>query len=217
MGDDCAEREAELREAFKADPEFGLRWLDNNFREDIFRYIKSVARALDIHAVRDVYQQTMLELLPKVWDVNFNWDKPMAIVLRIARTNAIDAANRKGFRAKQCDESELKHFAVDFFGTRIGQNWKGLDPIVRQEFNNAIEEIVDKLPPKQKVVVVCFRDLYTELRERDKWAPLADAVSQVTGKPESVSSVKTAWHEAKTKIAEQLKRRGFDFVELDYE
>ena len=213
MGGDREQREAELREAFKEDPEFGLRWLDEYFREDLFRYIKAVARGLDIHAIADVYQQTILELIPKVQDVNFNWDNPMAIVLRIACTNAIDAANVKGFKAKQCDDSDLKHLAADFSGTRLHQRWKCLDPLVRQEFNDALEEIVDRLPEKQKIVVVCYRDLYAELRERDKWRPLVDAVSKVTGKPESVSSVKSAWHEAKAKIAEQLKRRGFDFLE----
>lgn len=205
--------EADLESAFLEDPMFGLEVLHEAFGQYMLRYIKSIARGLDVNAIEDVYQGTFVELLRKAHDSNFDWRNPMRIVNQIARTNAIDAAKRNGFRLTYCNEEDLPYLARDFNDTRLYTQWKALTPLLRQEFSDTLNEIVDVLPEKQRVVAICFRDQYPDLRERGKWGPIAQAVGEILGTVETTASVKSAWHEAKGKIAEQLRRRGYEFLE----
>ena len=214
MSDEEDPRTAELVDAFNISPEFGLQYLDDAFRKDLFRYIKRHGRGLDASAVQDVYQQTFLELIPKVRAIEFDWRNPLPLVYTIACRRAIDAAKGKGFLwARKGSDEAIPFIANDLKDTRIGAGWKSLDPLVRKEFRKALDEIIDKLPSKQKIVVVCFKDVYEEVRRSNKYARLAQAVSEVTQKPESVSSVKSALREALMKITGELKRRGYEFLD----
>ena len=58
----------------------------------------------------------------------------------------------------------------------------------------------------------CFVDHFEEFHERDTYKPLAEAVSAVTGKSESVAAVKSDWRYAREKIATALHRRGYSFI-----
>lgn len=214
MSEEKDVREAELTEAFKISPDFGLQYLDEAFRKDLFRYIKRHGRGLDPFSVKDVYQQTMLELIPKVRSVEFDLRKPLALVYTIACRRAIDASKGKGFLwAKKGSDEAIPFIASDLKDTRLGTGWKSLDPLIRKEFRKALDEIIDTLPPRQKLVVVCFKDVYQEVRQSDKYSRLAEAVNEVTQKHESVSSVKSALREALKKIGEELKRRGYEFLD----
>lgn len=59
--------EEELEEAFLDDPEFGLRLLHTDFRDQIGRYICSrlfgISRSARAEVMREVYQDTMVALM----------------------------------------------------------------------------------------------------------------------------------------------------------
>ena len=58
--------EADLESAFRDDPDFGIEFLDSEFREHIIRYIKRETWGLlNPDELMDVYQETMLALIAK--------------------------------------------------------------------------------------------------------------------------------------------------------
>jgi hypothetical protein len=50
------------------------------------------------------------------------------------------------------------------------------------------------------------------LREKEKYRPLAAAMSAISGKTEDVATAKSAWRVAREKIQDELARRGFGFM-----
>ena len=55
--------ENELEQAFRDDPEFGLALLHEDYRHQIGRYIKAKAWVLSREDIKDVYQETMFEMV----------------------------------------------------------------------------------------------------------------------------------------------------------
>jgi hypothetical protein len=104
-------------------------------------------------------------------------------------------------------------FAADLKDTDLGQKIKYQDPLVWKEFHIALRECIEKLPEMQRVTAFCFVDRYEELRERDMYVPLANAVSKVLGRNVTVAAVKSAWTVAKERIVEDLTRRKFNFLD----
>lgn len=94
----------ELEDVFQDDPEFGLKLLYTDFRDQIARYIKSklwgLPAAIRSQEVKDVFQETMLALVPFVRDPNFDWREPLRIVFAIAENKAIDAVRKAQVPAK---------------------------------------------------------------------------------------------------------------------
>lgn len=68
--------EAELAEQFQADPQFALQVLHSEFRENIYRYIKSVGCWLGEHEIDDVYQEMFCRLILAVRKPDFDRTQP---------------------------------------------------------------------------------------------------------------------------------------------
>lgn len=212
--------EQELEQAFRDDPEFGLALLHSEFRDQIARYIKSkmwgLPSALLAEEIKDVYQETMLELIPLVRSADFDWNDPMRIVCEIAKRRAIDHLRRRKFRPKQDVDGAIDRIAQDLAGTSLGLEWRLLDKLAWHEFRDALMIAVTKvLTPKQSIVARCYIDHFEDFGERDIYAPLARLVGEITGEDENAVTIKKLWHEAKKRLVAELVRKGHKFLDAE--
>ena len=207
--------EHELEEVFKDDPDFGIRLLHEDFSEVILRYIKKHAWGLQLADWMDIYSQTMLELIQKSREPGFHHQSPLPLAFHIAKCRARDMLRRRKHRANPDTDAILDYVARDFSESDIGIKLRYPDKLVWEEFRQNLYEVIAALPDRQRIVARVFVDNYEDFRERDTYTPLAELVSKITGKPESVVAVKNAWLEAKNKIVKELTRRGFNFLEAE--
>lgn len=207
--------EQDLEEAFRDDPDFGIRLLYEDYREQILRYIKKHGWGLQLADWLDVFQKTMFETWEKSKLPDFDYHRPLALVQEIALCRIRDELRRKKHRANPDTDAILDHVARDFAGSELGVALRYPDNVVWEEFRQNLHEVIAALPERQLIVARVFVDNYEDFRERDTYAPLAELVNKVTGKPESVVAVKNAWLEAKQKIVREMTRRGFNFLEAE--
>jgi DNA-directed RNA polymerase specialized sigma24 family protein len=200
--------EEDLEEAFKEDVDFGLEMLHEEFRDRIARYIKKCGPSLTPDEIKDLYQDTMVEMVGQARSPDFNPERPLRLVQTIAKRRTFDRLRRK-----TSFDAILPHVAKDLGGSDLQLRWKYLDKMIQAEFKQALFEEIGKLPERQRIVATAFVDNYEDLRERDTYLPLAQAVAAITGEDENVVAVKSAWHEAKRKLVRGLTRRGFNFLE----
>jgi DNA-directed RNA polymerase specialized sigma24 family protein len=171
---------------------------------------------VDFDTVLEIYQETLIGVHQCASQPGFNPDHPMKIVRRVARCRAIDQRRRCGHRPNTNEDAILGVVAADLRGSDLGLQWRlHMGPAERNEFWRMLPEIIAILPPRQRLVAECFVNHYEEFRERDVAKPLADAVSAVTGKTESVAAVMSAWRFARERIAEELCLRGYTFINLE--
>ena len=213
MADTKPITEEELEQAFRDDPEFGLALLHEDYRHQIGRYIKAKAWGLSHENIKDVYQETMVEMVKVTRSPGFDSNRVMRIVYDIAWKRAYDALRRRKFRPKQDVDGAIEQIAKDLSGTRIGLEWKLLDKVVWAEFRQALSEAVCKLPRKQQIVARCYVDHYEDFGEREIYAPLARIVGEITGEVENVVTIKKLWQEAKKRLVKELKE--FNFLKTE--
>jgi hypothetical protein len=206
-----SDSEDDLTDAFRISPEFGLETLHAQCRLTIVNYIKLHGLGLNSHDIDDVYEQTMGGMLKAARKPGFDPVEPLRLALTIAERRAGDRRKRLGFRRKVEGGAYQDQIHADLKETHIGLKAK-YDPIDWPAFDKALWEEIYKLPPTQHVAAVCFRDNYLEICEADSYGPLAAAMSEKLGHPVSVVAAKSAWYEAKDKIAGRLTRRGFDLL-----
>ena len=207
--------EKDLEEAFKDDPEFGMRLLYEEYQEIILRYIKMHAWGLQFADCLEVFQQTMIEFWNKTQSPNFDHQKPLALIFWIAKCRSRDMLRRKKHRANPDTDAILEYVGKDYAASDIGYKLRYPDQVDWDEFRQNLHEVIAELPERQLIVARVFVDNYEDFRKRDTYQPLATLVSNVTGKQESVVAVKSAWLEAKQKIVKEMTRRGFNFLEAE--
>lgn len=201
--------EVELEAALRDDIEFAFYILHSEFRHDIARYIKSRAYALTPADIKDVYQQTMVEFVNVVRKPGFDFKAPLRIVFDIAGKRAIDALRKKKYNPKMNIDGALPLIAKKMKGTRLESRWKSLDKIIRVEFFQALHDSISNLPPKLQIVARAFVENYEEFGERQVYGPLARAVSEIVGTPVNVVTVKTQWLDARSRITQDLIKKGY--------
>lgn len=206
--------EADLESAFRDDPDFAIKLLDADYRESILRYIKNETFGLlDEDEFMVAYQETMIDLIGLARGRDFDPQRPLRIVFRIARFKGLDILRERGHCANTNEDAILVAVAADLRNTDLGFEWgMNIGPAEAKEFRVVLLEIIQSLPHRQRVVARCFVDHYEEFRERDTYKPLAEAVGVVTGKTESVAAVKSDWRYARQKIAAALNHRGYSFI-----
>lgn len=210
----------ELEDVFQDDPEFGLRLLYTDFRDQIARYIKSrlwgLPPGIRAEEVKDVFQETMAGLVPYVRNPDFDWREPLRIVYDIARKKAATAVRKRKFRPKEDVDGAIDRIAKDLAGTNIGLEWKMQTKTEWSEFCAALLEAVSTvLTEKQAIVARCYVDNYEDFGEREIYAPLARLVGEITGEDENAVTIKKLWHDARKRLVKELTRKGFNFVKTE--
>jgi DNA-directed RNA polymerase specialized sigma24 family protein len=209
--------EAELEEVLRTDPDFAVRILDSEYREQIFQFIKreTWGRLQDAELL-DAYQETMRAFVCKMRKPDFNPARPLAIIYHIARLKGLDQLRaRKRRRTVAAEPDFLETAAQALKGSDTGVQWRLLSALQRKEFQETVLDIIQTLPARQKLVAACYVECFEEILHEDSYRPLAELVSSRTGQPEIVATVKSNWHAARKKIAKELHRRGFEFIHAE--
>jgi len=209
--------EPELDEAFEQGSEFGIRYLDSECRERILRYIKRCGRGFfDYHDQVDVYQETLIAMHARAQKVDFDPCRSLRMVMTIARHKSFDLLRKRGHRINLNADAILDAVAADTKGSDIHSKWKlHVFPIEQRELREILLEFIATLPERQRVVAHCFINNYEDIRLRDTYRPLADAVGAITGSTESVAAVKSVWRVAREKIIAELRRRGYTYITVE--
>jgi len=204
----------ELEEALRESPRYFVEAVHEYYQRILMQYIKKHSwGVLDSHELRDAYQETMMAIWERVQKPDFDPDRPLRMVYRIARNIAV-TMRRKKMRCKVNADQEVVANAVagDLTGTTVGLEWRLLSSDERRDFQQTVQEVIASLPPRQRMAAQAFAEVYQELREKDKYRPLAAAMSAISGKTEDVATAKSAWRFARERIQDELARRGFGFM-----
>jgi RNA polymerase sigma factor (sigma-70 family) len=206
--------EADVESALRDDPDFAIELLHAEYQGLIIRYIKRESWSeFGPDELMVAYQETMLALIEKVREPGFDPSRPLRMLYGIARNKAKDLLRERGHRMNTNEDGYLGAAAADLKNTDLGFEWRlNIGPAEANEFREIVLEIIQTLPPRQRLVARCFVDNYEDFRERNTSKPLAEAVSAVTGKAESVAAVRSDWRFAREKIAAALVRRGYPFI-----
>jgi DNA-directed RNA polymerase specialized sigma24 family protein len=209
--------EADLDEAFEACPDFGIRFLDSEFRERVLRHIKREGRGFfDYHDQLDVYQETLIAMHARAKKPGFDPCRSLRMVLAIARNKAIDLLRQRGHRINLDEDAILEVVAADTKGSDIHLQWRlHVFPVEARELREILLTFIATLPERQRIVAQCFIDNFEEFRKRGTYRPLAHAVSAITGITESVAVVKNDWRYAREKIIVELQRRGYTYIRVE--
>lgn len=209
--------EADLESEFRSDPNTAIEFLDLDYREQIIQYIKRVTWGrLKPDELMDVYQETILGLIQKVARGDFDPARPLRLVYDIAWKKSCDVLRRSSkFRMNTNEDHLLNAVASSLRGTEVGSNWILLTVSERNEFREVVLEAVRELPKYQQIVAQCYLDCFEDVLNEGSFRPLAEAVSKVTGRVETVANVKSAWHVARKKLAAELTRRGITLLKAE--
>ncbi len=202
----------DLEQAFREDSKYGLECLHIFFQEEIGSYIKCVGHgAVRENDMADIYQNVMVDMIQAVQKPGFDPKEPMRLVYRIAYTNTKDFLKSRGIRSAANLDDCLHHLASDFKGTDVELRWKYMSGEQQTEFNSALFEIVDNLSEMQRVTAIVFITRFKETRDTDLFTAVAEGVREFANIDMTAAAAKGNWYRARTKIAEELRARGFDF------
>jgi DNA-directed RNA polymerase specialized sigma24 family protein len=187
--------EAEIREGFTL--------IDKHLRDPICGWLRAnYYPGVSADDLADLWQETLAELLKQVRSGKYTGERKVFTDLcRIISTNAIDQRRRHKSRDKlvQAVGEALRE-------TQTGQKWKDADPVARREVKRLIREAAATLPEKQRQVLEAFVANFPESRDMHE---LRRFTSELTGKEETVASVKGNLREARQKLRGILRRKGY--------
>jgi RNA polymerase sigma factor (sigma-70 family) len=207
----------DLDEAFECSPEFGIRFLYSEFREYLFRYIKRCGRGFfKYQDLEDVFQQTAVAMYQRATKPSFCPRHTLGMGITIARNKSIDLLRKRGHKIKLDADGILAAVAADTKGTEMLMRWQlHVSETEAKELREILIKFIATLPTRQRIVAQCFVDNFEDFHERKTYQPLAEAVSAITERTETVADVKSVWRYAREKIVEELQRRGYTFFNLE--
>jgi DNA-directed RNA polymerase specialized sigma24 family protein len=175
----------------------GLNLVDRHFRMTMSGWVRSQFPGLSSADLADIWQETLSGLFKRVRQQQFDADQPLLPLLRaIARNQAISRTRRL-----KTDDQLLAAIAESLRVTEIGDRWSQLDELVRRETLECIRRHIRELPYKQRLVIQSFIGGFPETESMEL---LRQNVSKITGKEETLASVKRALQEARRKFRELL-------------
>lgn len=208
--------EEDLASLLPADPESFIEFLVEDYGGKIVAFIgKTSYDMLDTAEVEDVLQETLIAVWEKVSEPQFVPQGVLRMVFTIARNKAIDAYRKKGRLGKKVVvNSEITDLVIaDMQGSDLSLAWKFADEGEKHRLPEVLPAIVAGLPSQQKAAVLAFKECFMEIRAKDKYRLVAEAMSRITGTAETVAAAKSALRAGLQKVKGELIRMGISFVE----
>jgi DNA-directed RNA polymerase specialized sigma24 family protein len=215
MGHDAAVTEDELAAEFRRDAKSGLEFLDVCFRRNIFAYLKSLCRYAQPADLADIYQDTMLRLVRAVQQETFSPANPMALVTDIAFKAATDFKRRKKVPPIGDANEVGELLGGDLSRTKTAMEWRYMLKEDIPAFRRSLDRAIDELPTKQKIAAAAMIEVCEEVYARDSFLPLRERIRAISGEPVTTVQAYDNWRAARPKLAERLRRAGFDFFQGD--
>jgi len=204
--------EDDLEQQFKEDKQFAVQLLDSEYREHIWRYIKSVCRYFTGDEIRDVYQDAIVEFIRRVRRPDFDPHKPLRLIQHIAHCRAIDLARRKKASRIRSSGDLIEVLAVDLKDSRVSLEWKCVAREDWSKFRQALDQTIDDLPPKQQTAALAFLEVYETVRTEHSYRALAERIREMTGEDCTTVQASDNWRVARKTIAAKLRRQKFNLL-----
>jgi hypothetical protein len=204
--------EDDLAELFKDDKKFAVQMLDSEYREHMWRYIKSRCRYFSEEDIHDVYVQSLREFIRCVQKPNFDPHKPLRLLQHIIGLRAIDRARKKkGSRIRNLGD------LVDVLARNLKDTTVDLERrmILREEwprFRRALDKTVDDLPPKQLTTALAYLEVYEVVQEENSYRALAERIRAMTGGDCTTAQAYDNWRAARKTIEAKLRREKFNLL-----
>ena len=185
-----------------AELEEGLSQVDQHLRRRICGRVRHYLPGLKSHDLADCWQETLMAVFKAVRDGRFDPDRPLGPYLfSIAHAKGIDLLRRQTTRDKA-----LTAVGETLQGTQCGEEWRQLSSSERSEALAIVRDGIGTLPDKQRVVFQAFMDNYPETKDMEV---LRQEVSRMTGREETLVSIKRALQEGRNKVRQLLERKGY--------
>jgi DNA-directed RNA polymerase specialized sigma24 family protein len=185
----------------------GLVLMEQQYQRPVAEGIRRRFPELPADDLADAWREAVRGLVQKVMTGRFSPDGSLpGLLYTIAHHWIVSNARRAGVR-REALEGVLEPIARALQGTEVGRQWKGLDPVERNEFMALLAESIRWLPPRQQQVMRVFVSHFPESLNMEV---LRREVSAVSGEEETLAAVKRALQEARRKARELLRRGAYD-------
>lgn len=203
--------EDELADLLQDDPKFAVQMIDLDYRENIWRYIRSRCRYFDDDDIHEVYSKTLWDFIRCVKKPDFDPKEPLKLLFHIATLRARDRRRLiKASRERPFDDL-LDCIAVDLKNTMTQINWQ----IIKSnwpEFRIVLDKLIDRLPDKQRDAMNAFVETYWEIRTQGSMRRLAEHIRQQYGYDCTASQAADNVRSAIETLEPQLRRAGFNLL-----
>jgi len=208
--------EEELATLLPEEPELFIRLLFEDYRKKLAACVGKHGRGLlNRHDIRDVLQESLIEIWDKIREPDFDPNRPLRMVFTIVSCNAIDARRKKLRLARRgANETDVTDLVIsDMAGSNLALDYKYAGEEEKRRLDEILPEIVAGLPVRQRLAVNAFLECYEEIRERNKHRLVADAMSRMCGEVVDVAAAKSALRAGLEKVKADLVRRGIRFLD----
>ena len=206
--------EDELEELLREDPKFAVTMIDSDYRENIWRYIRSRCRYFDDDDVHEVYVQTLKDFIRCVKKLTFDPKAPLKLIFHIAKLRAHDRRRTEKTSAEPSFDALLDVIVEDMKDTTTRLNWQ-LMKSDWPEFRATLEKLIDQLPDKQRDAMNAFVETYWEIRTQGSMRRLAEHIRQQYGYDCTASQAADNVRAAVETLEPKLRRAGFNLLKRD--
>jgi DNA-directed RNA polymerase specialized sigma24 family protein len=206
--------EDELEGLLQEDPKFAVAMIDSDYRENIWRYIRSRCRYFDDDDVHEVYKKTLKDFIRCVKKPDFDPRAPLKLIFHIAKLRAIDRRRAKKVSAEPKFDELLEPIAQDMKDTTTRLNWQ-LMKANWPEFRAMLEKLITQLPDKQRDAMNAFVETYWEIRTQGSMRRLAEHIRQQYGYDCTASQAADNVRAAIETLEPKLTRAGFNLLRRD--
>lgn len=210
--------EAELEKILADDEDTFFEAIYEYYQRPLVAYMNRVSWGLlSKEELREAFQTALLGFVEQVRDPAFNRREPLRMLFIISRNEAVRLRRRRLRQPDSCDHERVRQaIAADLTGTELGLEWKLDTPERRRSLQDDVIDIATTtLPDRQRFAVLALVDCYEEIRSKNKYGPIKDAMEALTGQPETLAAVKSALRAGLAAVRRELKKRGFKYAERD--
>jgi DNA-directed RNA polymerase specialized sigma24 family protein len=180
----------------------GLAEIDRHLRAGLCGMVRREFPGIQPDDLADLWGCVLMNLLEMVRESRFDADQPLLPLLcRLARARATDLVRRR-----QAHENLVAGVGEALRDTQTGIEWGRMSVAERREAMALILAAIGILPMRQRIVMQVFVDHYPETADMQV---LRQLVSDYTGSPETLAAVKRALQEARAKVRDYLRSRGY--------
>jgi DNA-directed RNA polymerase specialized sigma24 family protein len=180
-----------------------LSLIDNHLRRRICAWLRKQQAWMSSEDLADAWQETLMGVFKAVRAERFDPNLPLIPwLLSIASARGIDKRRRK-----ISSERALAAVGEALRGTRLGRVWEVRLAEERNEILACVRTKILGMPEKQRRVMQVFDEGYPDTKDMQV---LRVEVSKVSGQEETLASVKRALQEARLKLRECLKAKGYE-------
>lgn len=180
----------------------GLAAIDRHLRPGLCGLVRREFPGISSEDLADLWGCVLMNLLEMVRETRFDADQPLLpLMCRLARRRATDLVRRR-----RSQDNLLAGVGEALRDTQTGAEWGRMSVAERREAMALIRAAIGTLPTRQRVVMQVFVDHYSETADMQV---LRRLVSDHTGSPETLAAVKRALQEARAKVRDHLRSKGY--------